>query len=151
MIFLGRHIEIEDPRVFALNKGFCCFFGQFLHIWGRLNRCQALLLVQKAPENLLRHIIMSGPIHCIFGVGGDKSLKICHQRTSPKLHVVWTARSTHEKNPYITWRSFNTSVFLRGLHLDKKSTWNPKLLHDVSAKRYFPILLWQFAKSYINQ
>ena len=26
MIFLGRHIEIEDPRVFALNKGFC-FFG----------------------------------------------------------------------------------------------------------------------------
>ena len=92
MIFLGRHIEIEDPRVFSLKGFFVGFLGQFLHFWGRLNRYQALLLVQKAPENLLRHTILSGPIHCIFGVGGQVPQNI------PLTHVATAARGLDCQN-----------------------------------------------------
>ena len=72
--------------------------------------------------------------HVVFMWRGGDPPKMHHLRTSPKLHMVWTAWTKHQNNQIAyayspnqrTWQSFNTYVFLRTLYLENKSTCNPK-------------------------
>ena len=67
--------------------------------------------------------------YVLFMEWGGALPKMRHLRTSPKLHMVRTARATHQNNQIAhdpnqkTWRTLNTYVFPRTLCLEIKSTY----------------------------